>query len=413
MNDLIEQAKTKTELNKENKKITQKGRALIIQKYPKNPFSSIETKQYRHILDYMPDSINLDDVGKDLDYDGVVEFCKEEWGLTIPDFLSLKEQKDQLKIEEALSAQENLQRMKDEEDRIINEWKQQFSPSMIIKSPAYFEMEKYIEMVCEGYSNFCIVCSRGGFAKTWSSQAILRKKEIDYSYLNSFTSPLELYNFLYDNSKDKIILIDDTEGVWDNKPVISILKNATELNGKRIISWNSTTSKLGGRMNTTEFSSRIILLANQLPNAEKNPHIEALINRSFLCNLKFSYKEKIDIIGEVSKKEYQNLTNEVRNRVFEFIKRNTNEATKDLSIRTLIKCYHFYQFNKELWKELGIKILRTDRRKEVVWELMNSPKPVKDQEAEYYIKTGHSRADFYRIKAELQPHIEQYPKGKV
>ncbi len=308
-----------------------------------------------------------------------------------------------------------LKKVKEQEEKAINDWKKQFNPEMIIKSPAYFEMEKYIEMVCDGLSNFCVVHSQGGLAKTWSSQAILKKKKIEYAYLNSFTSPLELYNFLYDNAQDKVILIDDCEGIWDNKAIISILKNATELNGKRTIGWNSTTSKLGGRGNTCSFNSRIILLTNQLPNIEKNKHIEALLSRAFLCRLNFTHKEKIDIIQEVSKRDYRELKEEERKDVFEFIDRNTNESTKDLSIRTLIKCYHFYMFDKAIWKELGLRILKSEQHREIVYELVNSGKIVKEQEEIYHNKTGRSRADFYRVKQEIMGNIKkkEYPKAKI
>ena len=183
----------------------------------------------------------------------IIQMIKSERDLKLkdkPKIIAKKsnsEEKKKLAEQEAKKEAENIKRMKIEEDKIISDWKKQFNPSMIIQSPAYFEMEKYIEMVCGGFSNFTIVASEGGLAKTWSSQAILHKKKIDYAYLNSFTSPLELYNFLYDNSDGKVILIDDKEGIWDNKPIISILKNATEINGKRTIGWNSTTSKLGDR----------------------------------------------------------------------------------------------------------------------------------------------------------------------
>ncbi len=316
--------------------------------------------------------------------------------------------------EKSKAEAEEIKKLKEAEQKIIADWKKQFNPDMIIKSPAYFEMEKYIEMVCGGFANFCIVVSAGGWAKTWSSQAILKKKKEDYAYLNSFTSPLELYNFLYDNSKDKVILIDDTEGIWENKSIISILKNATEMNGKRNISWNSTTSKMGNRTNTCSFTSRIILLTNQLPNIEKNPHIDALINRAFLCRLKFSYREKMDIIKEVSNREYQNLKAEERQMIYAFIERNTSEATNELSIRTLIKCYHFYLFNKQLWKELARKILGVDINKEVVLELMNSKLPVDKQERLYYERTGRSRADFFRVKRELKETLKKkYVKAEL
>ena len=311
-----------------------------------------------------------------------------------------KKEKDKL---EAEAERKNLETLKEKEKNIIAEWKKQFNPSMVIKSPAYFEMEKYLEMVCAGFSNFCIVHSEGGLAKTWSSQAILKKHKIDYAYLNSFTSPLELYNFLYDNSKGKVILIDDTEGIWDNKAIISILKNATELNGERTISWNSSTGKLQERSRTCKFDSRIILLTNQLPNAEKNPHIQALLSRGFLAKLRFSYQEKLDVIQEVSKKKYQNLKELERQEIYAFLIQHTNEATKELSIRTLIKLYHFYLFDKTCWKELGMRLLKADVRKQVVIDLMKTDLSVNEQVKDFNKKCNGSRATFFRLKQELIP----------
>ncbi len=308
----------------------------------------------------------------------------------------------------AKKEKQRLEKLKEQEVKAISDWKKQFNSDMVIKSPAYFEMEKYIEMVCANLSNFCIVHSQGGLAKTWSSQAILKKKKVEYSYLNSFTSPLELYNFLYDNSQDKVILIDDCEGIWDNKSIISILKNATELNGERTISWNSSTSKLGERAQTCPFTSRIVLLTNQLPNIDKNPHIQALLSRAFLCRLNFTYQEKLDVIKEVSSRDYAGVSAEQRTEIYEFIERNTNEASKELSIRTLIKCYHFYLFDKALWKQLGLKILKTEPHREIAYELMNSGKSVKEQEKIYSDRTGRSRADLYRIRSEIK---EQFKGG--
>ena len=378
-----------------------------------NPFKSIERKQYLHILKQLPDSINLNDAGKDLDYDGLVGYCLDEYGITIPQHLSLKEAKEQFEAEETKIEKENLLRMKEEEKKVINNWKQQFNPDMIIKSPAYFEMEKYIEMVVSGFSNFCVIQGNGGLGKSFSTHSILKKKlKENYAYLNSFTTPLELYNFLYDNSQEKVILLDDVEGVFDNNFVISLLKNACELNKDRTISWNSTTSKLDGRATTSKFTSRIILLINKLPNLNKNPHIQALLNRAFISKLNFSYNEKLDIIKEVSLKQYQNIQEKDRREIYEFIERNTSEATQDLSIRSLIKCYHFFMFNKELWKELAGRILKADPRKEIVLDLMKSGKSVKEQLVEYYERTGFSRPDYFRIKRSLSKTTQEYPKAK-
>jgi hypothetical protein len=281
-------------------------------------------------------------------------------------------------------------------------WQSQFLPKHIIKVPAYYEMEKYIEMVCAGLCNFCVITSEGGLAKTWSTKQVLAQKGAAYAYLNSFTTPLELYNFLYDNARDKVILIDDCEGIWENRTVLSILKNATELNGPRGISWNSSSTRLGKRQRSTPFTSRIILLTNQVPNPERSEHVRAVLSRALLCQVELGYGEKLEIIQAVSKRPYPGLSGKTRTEICDFLKRNSSPATPGLSIRTLVKLYQFYLFDETTWKELGLRILKADPRREYVYSLLSSGRSVHEQVILYKERTGYSRADYYRIREQLR-----------
>ena len=80
-----------------------------------NPFKNIETQLYKHILKQLPDSINLDDADSESDYDSLVLYVKEELGIIVPKYLTPKEAKEQIKVEEALAEKENLKRIKAEE----------------------------------------------------------------------------------------------------------------------------------------------------------------------------------------------------------------------------------------------------------------------------------------------------------
>ena len=265
-------------------------------------------------------------------------------------------------------------------------------------------MQKYVEMIVKKVTPFCIISSEAGLSKTFSVCSILNgflKKE-QWVIRNSFTSPLDFYKFLVRNSEGKVIVLDDLEGVLENKIVLSILKNATELTGKRKISWNSTTTKLEECPTESEFTSSIILLTNKIPNTDKNPHIQAVINRAFFCELNFTYQDKIDVIGEVSKNEFKGINTNERKEILEFIKENTSPATKDLSIRSLIKIYHFYLFDKNSWKELALLMLSkgVSEKRKLVYELVNSNKTIKEQIKEYK-NMGFSRSDYFNIKKEM------------
>ena len=59
-------------------------------------------------------------------------------------------------------------------------------------------------------------------------------------------------------------------------------------------------------------------------------------------------------------------------------------------------------FDKEIWRDLAMKLLKVDKNKEVALDLLKSGMPVKEQIKVYYEKTGRSRADLFRVRSYLK-----------
>src|SRR3990167_5453903 len=96
--------------------------------------------------------------------------------------LMLKNTKDngeKFKIEE-------MNRIKEEESKLIQEWKKSDYEDIDIKS---FDVPKhFLTMVCKGISKSCFLIGQGGTGKTYMAINILKKEKKDYVYQNTYRS---------------------------------------------------------------------------------------------------------------------------------------------------------------------------------------------------------------------------------
>jgi len=177
----------------------------------------------------------------------------------------------------------------------------------------FLELRDLIQVVAQGYEHALIVVSKGGLGKTYVTLKELGRNGNDFVYYNTYTTPLELYEFLYANANDKLIVLDDVEGILTDRKSISILKSALwGINGKRIISYFSNTPMLKAPQQFM-FNSRIIMLFNQFPlNGRFKPIMEALKTRCLYYEINFGYFTKLKILFEIAKLPYKGLGEEER-----------------------------------------------------------------------------------------------------
>ncbi len=215
----------------------------------------------------------------------------------------------------------------------------------------------FIRMVAGGYANSVVLVSEAGLGKSFLVLKTLSELGLkinkDYVYINSYTTPLALYNLLYQHH-DKLILFDDVEGIFEDRKAISILKAALwNSTGTRIIDYHSTSKNV--EVPSFEFTGRIIFCTNKLPT---NNTIQPVLSRIYYHFIRFTRQEIIEIMHEIAKEPYKDFSKEDRMKVVTFIKDNC-EYSK-ISLRTLIKGYELYSYNQEVWAELLQIILDND-----------------------------------------------------
>ena len=228
-----------------------------------------------------------------------------------------------------------------------------------------------------------------GLGKSYNTIKVFKdlgmKKGKDYDILSAYTTPLELYQFLYENRKNKIIVLDDTMAFFDNKINIGIVLSALWGEGKRIIHYHSSSGKLKVPKSFI-FESKIVWCVNTLPK-----ELSPVKSRCFYHELEFSYKEKIKLFYEIAK--IQNIPLNI----VDFIKNNSDELTPDLDFRLLLKIYDISLHNKN-WKEITARLLGKSEKLILLKKYLEESTSIGEAQKLWCADTGTHRATFYRYK---------------
>lgn len=251
----------------------------------------------------------------------------------------------------------------------------------------YELLDQGLKALAESTINILILNGDAGWGKSYTTEKYLKQNRINYAHINSYTTPLEFYNLLYQNRKRQVIVIDDTQGIADLK-IIAMLKGAcwSILDGKRKVSYHTTSKEFEKRElpNTFILEANIILIMNN-----KLPNFEPIIDRGILLNFNFSFKEKLDIFKVIQEEARfsRNVLNHVR--------LNCTEANKNLSIRTLIVLSKL-ESRGAIWQDFAKEMLRLDEDDILLLDLVAKSHRLEDACKEWCNETFHHRATFFR-----------------
>jgi len=345
---------------------------------------------------------------KDLDihaiWDNTLEKDENYSHILGEDWRKLKElEKSKIKVEEKEFESEQLKRLEDKTRKDLNKSIKEISKSTNNKIDEYFlYLNEYVDTLINSKSIFgLIICGSTGKGKSFNVIKRLNdnglRYEKDYVLLNTHCSPMELYEFFYKYSDNKIIILDDISNLWSEEIKCNILMaclwNPTN---KRIVNWLTTSEKLKVP-SQFEFKSKIILLTNHIPE-----HLETLKSRCFYYELNFNYADTVKLIYEIGKLQRIPLE------VLDFIKDNSSEAS-NLNFRTLFKINEIYNTNMNNgWEKLANLELETDEDKVIFLQIIKDLqfKSVNEQICEFVRQSGRSRTQFFRFKKQLVPKYQ-------
>lgn len=238
--------------------------------------------------------------------------------------------------------------------------------------------------------------SSTGLGKTYNVTKALTQLGLaineQFVVITGYTTPLELYQFLFKN-KEKIIIMDDVTTIFDNERARGILLSALyHPSDRRIVSYLSSSDKLDVPK-TFEFSGKIIWCVNALPRG-----IDNIKSRCFYYPFNFSHKEIIQIMYETAK------IKGIPTDIVDYIKNFANESVR-LDLRLPEKLNELRKnLGEDKWKKYADEILNIeiDEEMKVLIECLEKNALVKEACREFLELTGSSRRTFFRRKKVLE-----------
>src|SRR3990167_5433250 len=287
-----------------------------------NPFKGVSDKEYSYLLQYAPDSHNFNDAGKDLDFSGLKQYIKDEWGIIVPEMApqskkeikqfqkNQKEQQERLHAEQIRKAIEDLKYKEGEIAREILKSKTAADSVMISrKKEILIEVSRY-NPHCEevtwqtifflmGYKKWnTLNLGPGGFGKSRGNLNLIKPKDedtfcpfkdtfADIIPISGHVTPKRFFNYL---KMDLYMIIDESYSIWKNPQIQHLLRSALY---DGLVEWSSTKDEGDERHN---YKAGVIFNTNQLG---KSMNERALIGRTFCNNVELS---KDQIISKISQR---------------------------------------------------------------------------------------------------------------
>ncbi len=246
-----------------------------------------------------------------------------------------------------------------------------------------------------------IFTGEGGIGKTILALSSIKQmlNPDEWEYSNGYTTPLSLYEFLYNNRNKKVIILDDVEGIFSNRLSLAILKGALwDSDGKRICQYSSTSDK-AKMPEKFVMNAKIIILCNHIPK-ENDVSTRAMVSRTIFYKMCFSFEQKMSICKNFIHED-KTITHNDRTKVLEILCEEINEATRDFNFRTLRKLIAFVQYDENKARMLFKATTEIDEMKQIYLEVIKKSDVVKIQILLFMERTGRSRATYFRTKKEI------------
>lgn len=193
-----------------------------------------------------------------------------------------------------------------------------------------------------------IVEGPAGWGKTTAVDEAMRAAGVSGVHLGAYSTPLHLFNFLYENAK-RFVVIDDCAGLFNDQSSMAILKAATWRQGKsRLIRWGSTSSKAA----TDEFSfeGKLVIICNSFPSTAD---ADAVRSRSFPCKIEVTPARAKELLAKAAHdKAWFPDTSKASEVARLLCSRLTSGSLNQMSYRTLQMGYELAQHNGNRWQEL-------------------------------------------------------------
>lgn len=227
-------------------------------------------------------------------------------------------------------------------------------------------IEEVTRMVVAGESNSVIITGSGGLGKTFTVMECLKQEGLDevyfeesdeedaapargdYEIVKGYVTPKALYRLLY-NNRERLIVFDDCDSVWNDDTTVSLLKAALDSYDTRNIAWFSELKGDGDDLpQRFEFKGKIIFVSNlKLTDLD-----QAVLSRCLYVDVSMTPQEKVARIKKLKAVIHPEMPMKQKDECIALIEEHA-EHIGDLNIRTMLKVCEIRHNDKPNWRDLA------------------------------------------------------------
>lgn len=209
-----------------------------------------------------------------------------------------------------------------------------------------------VDMVATKVSPSAMITGLSGIGKTFLVRKHLQsnglKENVDYFTVMGHSSPMGLYQTLYDH-RDQVVVFDDCDSVFKDASAVNLLKSALDSYDVRKVSWQS--SRMPENYESQfEFEGQIIFVSNLLADQID----EAIKSRTFVVDLQMSRPEICEYLWTLVGTMEPNLDIQAKTEVLKELELRAS-MFEQFNLRTFIKACRIYsvcQRTNRNWKEM-------------------------------------------------------------
>lgn len=263
----------------------------------------------------------------------------------------------------------------------------------------YAKLRFYAKKFGQGFYNCLIFVGPPGRLK---SSIIEEETRGEAHLISGHATPFEVFCECQEH-KDKLLIIDDADGLYREAQGQRLLKNLTNPKSPKTVYWTSDAPRSRQLLKAFETTSRVCIIDNAWNTA--NEHIEALEDRSRL----FLFDPPpAEIHQEMGRQDWFH-----DDEIYAFVGENLC-FLKELSARAYVKAAEAKEAGED-WREYLLRHIESDDLKLLLMEYDNNWKdrPVEEKAQEWCRRTGKCRATYFNRKRSLLDRMKGHPlQGK-
>lgn len=225
--------------------------------------------------------------------------------------------------------------------------------------------------VVDGNIRALIVSGSAGVGKTHELDKKLKDgarsgKITSHNTIKGSISSVCMFQTLYDNrEKGQVLVLDDTDKVFEDEETMNLLKAALDTSNERTISWAKASRYLDGASIPTQFDyeGQIVFITNKNPDAiiarggKLAPHMSALLSRGIFLDLCIHDARAImvrveQVLAESDLAKKLKLSESEVKVIVDWMHKHI-QSLRTVSIRTVIQLAGFIKTSPKEWQDLA------------------------------------------------------------